>query len=129
MNRSEKEIVLSELLLLKNIGGILLEKVPNLQANHEKYLTLLEDQVRKGVYSNSNTKNISGHSYIIDVVSSPVPEDTDFPWSFTEEGFQSWHHEVFLEGYKKDVPLVSVGDAKAHLEKLGYKVIIRIDSD
>jgi len=58
------------------------------------------------------------------VTRSPHPEDDPPPWSYGENAFCAWVHEVFLEGYKRDVPMPSPGDAMEILINAGYEVEI-----
>ena len=56
---------------------------------------------------------------------SPVPDESNPPpWTYTEEELISWFHEVFQEGYKKDVPPLSVEEVLAKLHDLGYETTV-----
>lgn len=65
----------------------------------------------------------------ITVVSSPFDEDKQDdnppPWTYDEEGFCSWVHEVFLEGYKNEAPFPSVEEAVALLTERGFKIEVK----
>ena len=50
MDEFSKETIISELTLLKNIGAILLEKVPKLEKDYTRHLDHLENKVKNGRY-------------------------------------------------------------------------------
>lgn len=58
----------------------------------------------------------------IEVLSSPHPEDSGFPWIYTPENFQQWAWEVFLEGFKTNKSLPTLEFAFKHVSELGYKL-------
>lgn len=53
----------------------------------------------------------------ISVLKSPHSEKT-----YSEEAFCTWVHEVFLSGYKRDIPIPSLNDAINIATDFGYTV-------
>ena len=68
---------------------------------------------------------------IISVVG--LPEDhpdksnaeNPLPWKWGEEDFRGWVHEVFLEGYKRDVSFPTLNEAIEIVENHGYTVSVK----
>lgn len=58
----------------------------------------------------------------ITVLKSPHSEDDPPPWNYSEEAFCTWVHEVFLSGYKRDIPIPSLNDAINIATDFGYTV-------
>lgn len=57
---------------------------------------------------------------MIKVIVSPYEEDKALPWEYEDHVFIQWVHEVFLEGYKRDVPVPSVEEAIDIVLAAGY---------
>jgi hypothetical protein len=54
------------------------------------------------------------------VVSSPYPEDEDFPWVYSRDAFVGWVDEVLLAGYKAGGRFPSFKKATEIAEGNGY---------
>ena len=62
---------------------------------------------------------------LITVTASPFQWDEDLPWSYEPDAFCDWVHEVFLEGYKHDVPVPDLDEAIEIVRDRGYTVITK----
>lgn len=58
----------------------------------------------------------------------PLDPDNPLPWEYTEDAFLDWVWEVFQEGYKRVIPLLSLEKSISLVEGFGYEVKIEEDA-
>lgn len=65
------------------------------------------------------------------VTITAVPADCDdkVPFEYGREGFLGWVWEVFQEGYKKDVKLLTLEQSVDLVQSFGYEVEVECDEE
>lgn len=59
---------------------------------------------------------------IIRITKSPYKADNNLPWDFESDAFSKWVWEVYMDGYKKNIPCPSILEAIQYLTSKGFEV-------
>ena len=83
---------------------------------------VLYDAHAKNIIETERSEQEEPEIILITVTSSPYHMDEDLPWSYEPDAFCAWVHEVFLEGYKRDVAVPDLDMAISIVRNMGYDI-------